>query len=199
MGSIAIMLRGVYWSAVAGLTVIACAIGAGGIALAHYFVGPPLLATAFALLAAASAFTLDESASTVVDVTPTGPAAQTAARTVALTAPVCGGLGLLVGMALRPTTVPTWGMALALIGNVLLGFAVAGVGRLQTGEPGLWASAATAFPLVLAPLYEPVSRRIHTFPSTRSEAISSNTWWAIAATISLLIIATAARSDRVFR
>ena len=26
------------------------------------------------------------------------------------------------------------------------------------------ASAATAFPLVLAPLYEPVSRRIHTFP-----------------------------------
>ena len=31
--------------------------GAGGIALAHYFVGPPLLATSFALLAAASAFT----------------------------------------------------------------------------------------------------------------------------------------------
>jgi hypothetical protein len=71
MGSIAITLRGAYWSAIAGLTVIACAIGAGGIALAHYFVGPPLLAAAFALLAAASAFTLDESASAVVDVTPT--------------------------------------------------------------------------------------------------------------------------------
>lgn len=61
MGSIAITLRGAYWSAIAGLTVIACAMGAGGIALAHYFVGPPLLATSFALLAAASAFTLDES------------------------------------------------------------------------------------------------------------------------------------------
>jgi hypothetical protein len=73
------------------------------------------------------------------------------------------------------------------------------VGRLQTGEPGLWASAATAFSLVLVPLYEPVSRRIHTFPSTRSEAISSNTWWAIAATISLLIMGIAARTDRAFR
>ena len=39
--------------------------------LAHYFVGPSLLAAAFALLAAAGAFTLDESASAVVDVTPT--------------------------------------------------------------------------------------------------------------------------------
>jgi hypothetical protein len=199
MGSIVITLRGADRSAIAGLTFIACAIGAGGIALAQYFVGPPLLAAAFALLAAASAFTLDESASAVVDVTPTGPAAQTAARAVALAAPVCGGLGLLVGMALRPTTVPMWAMVLALIGNVLLGFAVAGVGRVQTGEPGLWASAATAFPLVLAPLYEPVNRRIHTFPSTRSEAISSSTWWAIAATISLLIIAIAARTDRAFR
>ena len=199
MGSIAITLRGAYWSAIAGLTVIACAIGAGGIALAHYFVGPPLLAAAFALLAAASAFTLDESASAVVDVTPTGPAAQTAARAVALTAPVCGGLGLLAGVALRPTPVPIWAVVLALIGSVLLGFAVAGVGRVQTGEPGLWASAATAFPLVLAPLYEPVSRRIHTFPATRSEATSSNTWWAIAATISMLLIAIAARSDRAFR
>jgi hypothetical protein len=31
-------------------------------------------------------------------------------------------------------------------------------------------------------------------PVDRSEAISSNTWWAIAATISLLIIAIAART-----
>jgi hypothetical protein len=30
MGSIAVTLRGAYWSAIAGLTVIACAMGAGG-------------------------------------------------------------------------------------------------------------------------------------------------------------------------
>jgi hypothetical protein len=30
MGSIAVTLRSAYWSAIAGLTVIACAMGAGG-------------------------------------------------------------------------------------------------------------------------------------------------------------------------
>jgi hypothetical protein len=67
-------------------------------------------------------------------------------------------------MGLRPTTVPMWAMVLALIGNVLLGFAVAGVGRVQTGEPGLWASAATAFPLAVVRAGEPPNSHLPVDP-----------------------------------
>ncbi len=50
-----------------------------------------LLPICFALLAAAAAFTLDEPASLVVDVTPTGPARRTQIRAVALLAPLAAG------------------------------------------------------------------------------------------------------------
>jgi hypothetical protein len=199
MGPVVSMLRAANWSAIVGLTVIGGAVGACGVALAHYFVGPPLLATAFALLAAASAFTLDEPASSVVDVTPTLPAAQTAARSIALIVPLCGGFFLVLATALHPTTVPTSGMSVALIGNVLLGFTTASVARLRTGEPGVWASAAVVFLLVVPAMYVPVSSRVHTFPSTSSHGLSSNTWWEIATMTTLLIVAIAGRTDRAFQ
>jgi hypothetical protein len=191
------LLRGAGWSAIAGLTACALAVGASGVALVHYAVGRPLLATAFALLAAASAFALDEPASAVVDVTPSGPAAQTAARAVALTVPLCGGLALVLAAA---PTLPVAGMGLALVGNLLLGFGVASVARLRTGEPGVWASSAAVFVLIVPSMYGPLGRRVHMFPEAPgSNGLSSNTWWWLAGSASLLAITIAAHSDRTFR
>lgn len=197
---IAVVLRSAGWTAITGLSACACAVGACGVLLVHEFVGPPLLATALALLAAASAFALEEPASAVVDVTPTGPAAQTAARSVALAVPLFGGLTLVLAAAMRATTLPTPGMGLALVGNVLLGFAIASVARLRTGEPGVWASAAAVFVLIVPSIYGPVARWVHTFPvtSTGSGGIPSNTWWWLAGPTSLLAITIATCSDRAY-
>jgi len=201
VGTIAILLRSVGWAAIAGFTICACAVGACGVVLVHDFVGPPLLATAFVLLAAASAFALEEPASEVVDVAPAGPAAQTAARAVALTVPLCGGLTLILATALRAPTFRTPDMGLALVGNVLIGFAIASMARLRTGEPGVLASSAAAFVLIVPSVYGPLSRRIHTFPiaSPTSNGLSSNTWWWLAGAASLLAITIAVRSDRAYR
>ena len=74
----------------------------------------------FALLAAAAAFTLDEPASLVVDVTPTGPARRTQIRALALLAPLAAGALVLLAAALRGLALPWTGAGLALAGNVLL-------------------------------------------------------------------------------
>ena len=67
-----LQLRGVAWPVVGALSAVAAVAGAAGIAWRDS--APALLPIAFALLAAAAAFLLDEPASEVVDVTPTGPA-----------------------------------------------------------------------------------------------------------------------------
>jgi hypothetical protein len=201
VGTIAILLRGVDWSAIVGLTSCGCAVGACGVVLGDDALGRALLTAAFALLAAASAFTLDEAASVVVDVTPTKPAPQIATRAVALAVPLCGGLTLVVATALHTTTVPAWGMSLALVGNLLLGFAIAGVARLRTGEPGVGASSAALFVLVVPVIYGPVARRVHTFPGSlrTSGGVSANTLWWLLGALSLAVVVLAARCDRVIR
>jgi hypothetical protein len=196
---IAILLRGADWSPIAGLTSCGCAVGACGVVLFDDPLARALLTTAFALLAAASAFALDDAASVVVDVTPTQPASQIATRSVALAAPLCGGLTLVLAMALHATTVPVWGMSLALVGNLLLGFAIAGVARLRTGEPGVVASSAALFVLVVPVIFGPVARRVHTFPGSVSTSggVSANTLWWLVGAVSLVVVVLAARCDRV--
>src|SRR6266566_1631051 len=110
------------WPAVAGLTGVAVVVGGCGAAF------PPaaivLLPVCFVLLAAAAAFTLDEPASLVVDVTPTGPVRRTQIRAVALLAPLAAGALVLLAAALRGQALPWAAAGLALAGNVLLGFGV---------------------------------------------------------------------------
>jgi hypothetical protein len=187
-----VVLRGAPWPAIAGLTACAAGVGACGVALVNIFVGRPLLATAFALLAAASAFALDEPANAVVDVAPASPPTQTVARAPALVVPLGAGLVLVLATALRGADVPATGMTLALVGNVLLGFAVAvaGLARVRLGEPGVGASTATAF-LLIAPTFGPPGWRINTLPS-------DSLWWTVSA-ISLLLVAVAARIRRYRR
>jgi hypothetical protein len=194
-----VLLRGAGWPPIAGLTACAGAVGAGGVALIDDGIGQALLATAFALLAAASAFTLEEASHSIVDVTPMPPVAQTAIRAIALAVPLGAGLALLVAMRLATTTVSVPAVGLALAGNLLLGFASAAAARLRDGEPGVRASSATLVVLILPLMYGPLARRIHTFPGapTATGGVSPTTSWWIAGGASLIAIMIAARCNRV--
>lgn len=174
------MLRAGAWPAVAGISGVALV--AGGCGVAFPTAGPVLLTIAFTLLAAAAAFTLDEPASQVVDVTPTGPLRRTGIRALALLAPVAAGTVLILAGAQRGLTLPWAATALALGGNIVLGFTVACLVRTRTGEPGAPASTAVALILMAPSLVPAVARRVSTFPTSGGAGLSSNTvWWTVLA------------------
>jgi hypothetical protein len=78
-----------------------------------------LVSVRFALLAGAAAFTLDEPASLVVDVTPAGPARRTTIRALALLAPHAAGSLVMLAAAMHGLALPWAAAGLALAGNVL--------------------------------------------------------------------------------
>jgi hypothetical protein len=173
------MLRAGAWPEVVGLSGVAVVVGGCGIAFPA--AAAMLFPICFALLAAAAAFALDEPASLVVDVTPTGPVRRTAIRALALLAPLAAGALLMLAAAMRGLALPWTGAGLALAGNVLLGFAAACVARTRTGEPGAATSATVVLILMAPSLLPQVARRVSTFPAS-SGGLSSNTvWWTILA------------------
>ena len=136
----------------------------------------------FALLAAAAAFTLDEPASLVVDVTPTGSARRTRIRALALLAPLAAGALVLLATAMRGLALPWTGAGIALAGNLLLGFAAACVLRTRTGEPGAATGAAVVLVLMAPSLLPQVARWVHTFPAPSAGGPSSDhVWWIVLA------------------
>src|SRR5690348_16680188 len=151
-----LVLRAGAWPAVLGVTGVAAVVGGGGAAFPA--AATTLLPVCFALLAAAAAFTLDEPASLVVDVTPTGPVRRTRIRAVALLAPLAAGALVLLAAAVRGLSLPWAATGLALAGNVLLGFAAACVARTRTGEPGAAAGTAVVLVLMAPSLVPPVAR-----------------------------------------
>jgi len=180
------VLRAGAWPAVAGIS--GAAVVVGGFGAAFPAAATVLLPVCFTLLAAAAAFTLDEPASLVVDVTPTGPVRRTQIRAVALLAPLAAGALVLLATAARGLALPWGATGLALAGNVLLGFAAACVARTRTGEPG--AVVGTAIVLVLmAPALEPhVARWVRTFPAPGAGGLSSDTvWWTVLAVCAVAI------------
>jgi hypothetical protein len=190
-------LRAVPWPAVAGTSGVAVAVGGCGVAFPA--ASAVLLPIGFALLAAAAAFALDEPASLVVDVTPTGPATRTAIRALALLVPLMAGAALIGAGALRGIALPWAATALALAGNVLLGFAIASVARTRTGEPGALASAAVVVILMAPALVPPVARWVQTFPASGGPGLSSNTVWWIVLGVCVLAIAASVSSRTVSR
>jgi len=144
----------------------------------------------FALLAAASAFTLDEPADMVADVTPTSRRAQTMARAPALVVPLAGGLVLVAATGARPSDLPTTGVLVALLGNLLLGFAVASVLRQRSGEPGLRASTGVVLFLVIGPSLPLLNRIVQTFPApSGSDADQrSNVFWLVLGALSVVAL-----------
>jgi hypothetical protein len=173
------MLRAGAWPAVTGVSGVA--VVAGGCGVAFSAAATMLFPICFALLAAAAAFTLDEPASLVVDVTPTGPVRRTAIRSLALLAPLAAGAVLMLAGALRGLALPWAATGLALAGNVVLGFAAACVVRTRTGEPGAAASAAVVLVLLTPTLLPPVARRVSTFPTSGGGLSSNTVWWTVLA------------------
>ena len=181
------VLRAGAWPAVVGLSGVAVVVG--GCGAASPAAATMLFPICFALLAAAAAFTLDEPASLVVDVTPTGPVRRTRIRALALLAPLAAGALVMLAAAMRGLTLPWTGAGLALAGNVLLGFAAACVVRTRTGEPG--AATGTAVVLVLmAPTLVPhVARWVRTFPAPGAGGPSSDHMWWIVLAVCVVAIA----------
>jgi len=173
------MLRAGAWPAVTGVSGAAVVVGGCGIAFPA--AATMLFPIAFTLLAAAAAFTLDEPASLVVDVTPTGPVRRTAIRALALLAPLAAGALVMLAAAMRGLALPWTGAGLALAGNVLLGFAAACVARTRTGEPGAAASATVVLILMAPSLLPQVARRVSTFPASGGGLSSNTVWWTILA------------------
>jgi len=173
------MLRAGAWPAVVLLSCVAAVVGGLGTAFPE---ATMLLPVCFALLAAAAAFTLDEPASMVVDVTPTGPVRRTTIRAVALLAPLAAGALVMLAAAIRGLALPWPATGLALAGNVLLGFTVACVARTRTGEPGPAASGAVVLVLMAPLLVPPVTGWIRTFPAPGADGLSSDAvWWTVLA------------------
>ena len=174
------VLRAGAWPAVAGVSGVAVVVGGCGAAFPA--AATMLLPICFALLAAAAAFTLDEPASAVVDVTPTGPARRTTIRAVALLAPLAVGALVLLAAAMRGLALPWPATGLALAGNVLFGFTAACVARTRTGEPGAAAGTAVVLVLMAPILVPPVARWVRTFPGPGAGGPSSDpVWWTILA------------------
>jgi hypothetical protein len=172
------MLRAGAWRAVTGVSATAVVLGGCGVAFPA--TATALFPLAFVLLAAAAAFVLDEPASLVVDVTPTGPVRRTGIRALALLAPLAAGAVLMLAGAQRALALPWAATGLALAGNVILGFAVACVARTRTGEPGAPASATVVLILMAPTLLPTVGRRVSTFPTSNGVGLSSNTvWWTV--------------------
>ena len=187
-------LRAGAWPAVVGVSGVAVVVGGCGAAFPA--AATMLFPVCFALLAAAAAFTLDEPASLVVDVTPTTPARRTRIRALALLAPLAAGALVLLTAAMRGLALPWAGAGLALAGNVLLGFAVACVARTRTGEPGPVAGTAVVLVLMAPSLVPQVARWVRTFPAPGTGGPSSDpVWWTVLAVCAVAIaISVADRS-----
>jgi hypothetical protein len=122
-------------------------------------------------------------------VTPTGPVRRTGTRAVALLAPLAAGALVVLAAAVRGLALPWAATALALVGNVLLGFAVACVLRTRTGEPGAVAGAAVVLALMAPSLVPQIARWIRTFPAPGATGPSSNIVWLIALAVCAVAIA----------
>jgi hypothetical protein len=182
-------MRAVPWSAVGGSTGVALIFGGVTIVVGDAGARRALLTLSFALLAAASAFILDEPADLVADVTPTPRRAQTVARAPALVVPLAVGLSLVVATGARRGDPPMIGVLVALAGNVLLGFAVASVLRRGGGEPGLRASTATVVFLVIGPSLPSISRVMQTYPSSSPGGDQrSNVFWLVVGSASVVAL-----------
>jgi hypothetical protein len=180
------VLRAGAWPAIVGLSGVAVVLGGCGAAFPA--AASVLLPICFTLLAAAATFTLDEPASLVVDVTPTGPVRRTRVRAVALLVPLAAGALVMLAAAIRGLALPWAATGLALAGNVLLGFAAACVARTRTGEPGATTGTAVVLVLMAPALVPHVARWVRTFPAPGAGGLSSDTvWWTVLAVCAVAI------------
>src|SRR5262249_45393329 len=89
---------------------------------------------------------------------------------------------VMLAAAIRGLVLPWAAAVLALVGNVLLGFAAACVARTRTGEPGAAAGTAVVLALMTPALVPQVARWIRTLPGAGAGGPSPETvWWTVLA------------------
>ncbi len=186
-----VLLRAVTWPAVLSLSAGAVLLGSAGVALGPASKGSASVTAAATLLAATAAFTLDEASAAIVDVTPTGSGRRAAVRAYALSVPLLAGVGLLMAIHARDAVLSTTDLAVAVVGNVVLGFAAACAGRRASAEPGVLVATTITVTFVVAPLISPIAQRVQFFPASPDASISSTTWWTLVIVGGILAIALA--------
>jgi hypothetical protein len=181
------------------LAIGAAAVVVGGAAVAFADADTVLLPVCVALLGAAAAYALDEPASAVVDVTPTSLARRAAVRALAVPPLLAAGAATVLAVLARGSDLPLVPTGLALLGNVVLGFAVACIIRARVGEPGPFASAAVALASMAPALMPRLPGWLRTFPVADARAQPSNALWSgtLAVCAVLVVFSLSDRSRHV--
>ena len=182
---------GVPWRPVAGLT----AAGTGLLAVAAIWVTSPVAGTAVTvgvpLLAAATAYVLDEAASEAVAAAPTSLRARSRCRLAAVVVILAIGAVALAALALRSGASARLGIMLWLTGCALVAVAASAILRRRVAEPGE-AVAGGVIALVLAlAIAHPLDRRVDLFPTDAGQRWGGSlvVWGSV---VAVAVIATLA-------
>ncbi|HEY9494171.1 MAG TPA: hypothetical protein VIR15_04900 [Intrasporangium sp.] len=182
---------GIPWRPVAGLTVA----GTGLLAVAAIWVTSPIAGTALTVgvpvLAAATAYLLDEAATEAVAATPTSLRVRSGSRLASAVGVLAIGAVGIAALALRSETSARLGIMLWLTGCALVAVAASATLRRRLAEPGdVVAGGLMALVLALA-IAHPLDRWVDLFPTDAGQRWGGSlvVWCAIAA---VAIVATLA-------
>jgi hypothetical protein len=182
---------GIPWRPVAGLTVA----GTGLLAVAAIWVTSPIAGTALTVgvpvLAAATAYLLDEAATEAVAATPTSLRVRSGSRLASAVGVLAIGAVGIAALALRSETSARLGIMLWLTGCALVAVAASATLRRRLAEPGdVVAGGLMALVLALA-IAHPLDRWVDLFPMDAGQRWGGSlvVWGAIAAVAIVAILA----------
>lgn len=157
---LSLVARATPWRALTALATGATALGA----LAPLLGGGPGLVCLFlvlVVLGCAGGLVLDDAAAAVVDACPVGRPAQRLQRAVVASPLVAIGLGASLAWWWREGA--TRMLLLQLAGCLLLGYALAALGRLRVDEPGDAVASGLGIALLGAIAFPPMAQRLRLF------------------------------------
>lgn len=185
---------GLPWRPVAGVT----AAGTGLLAVAAIWVTSPISGTALtvgvAVLAAATAYVLDEAATEAVAATPTSLRVRSRVRLAAAVLVLAIGAVALAAVALRSDTNARLGTMLWLTGCALVAVATSATLRRRVAEPGeVVAGGIIALVLALA-IAHPLDRWVDLFPIDAGQRWGGSlVVWGTVATVAAIATLVATR------
>lgn len=147
-----------------------------------------------ALLAAATAYVLDEAAAEAIAATPTSLRRRSLARLlVAVAVLTAGSLGVAV-LALRSGVSARMGVVLWLVGCVLVTVAAAAALRRHVAEPGDAVGGGLLTVVVALAILNPLARWVDVFPSEPGQRwLGASVLWAVAGAASVVVLTRATR------
>ena len=185
---------GIPWRPVAGLT----AAGTGLLAVAAIWVTSPISGTALTVgvpvLAAATAYLLDEAATEAVAATPTSLRARSGSRLASAVAVLAIGAVGIAALALRSDTSARLGIMLWLTGCALVAVSASAVLRRRVAEPGeAVAGGVIGLVLVLA-IVHPLDRWVDLLPTEAGQRWGGSLLvWGAVAMVAVMVLVAATR------